>query len=85
MHNFNVLSELKEENGKTNSEIIWALLSTIFDREQKVLEENLKDYLDELIKSNNVRMGDFGDGIARVIQNMPESTMDYPLLPEYLW
>ena len=85
MHNFNVLSELKEENGKTNSEIIWALLSTIFDREQKVLEGNLKDYLDELIKSNNVRMGDFGDGIARVIQNMPESTMDYPLLPEYLW
>ena len=85
MHNFNVLSELKEKNGKTNSEIIWALLSIVFDHEQKVLDENLKNYLDKLISSNYVRVGDFGDGITRVIQNMPELTMDYPLLPEYLW
>lgn len=49
------------------------------------VEEHLLGYLEAIVARKIFKAQDFGEGISKVVQFMPELVLDCPMIHEYLW
>ena len=75
-----VYEEFKTKNGKAPAVILFQLLSRIFDEDMTRVEEYFKDYLDAIVARKIFKAQDFGEGISKVVQFMPELVLDCPMI-----
>ena len=70
--------KFKTENGKTPSTIIFSLLCKIFDEDMNKVENYFHGYLENILKQKVFNSRDFGEGISKFVQFMPEIVLDLP-------
>jgi len=77
--------KFKTENGKAPSTILFSLLTKIFDEDMQKVDNYFASYLDAIINKKIFITRDFGEGISKFVQFMPEIVLDVPQIHQYLW
>ena len=70
--------KFKTENGKAPSTSIVSLLCKIFDEDMNKVENYFHGYLENILKQKVFNSRDFGEGISKFVQFMPEIVLDLP-------
>jgi len=70
--------KFKTENGKQPSLILFSLLCKIFDEDMQKVDNYFSGYLEALISKKTFAQRDFGEGISKFVQYMPEMVLDVP-------
>jgi hypothetical protein len=76
---------LANENGRKGEELVFSLLSKVFDDEITKVKKYLLKYIICLSEQKVLAKPDFSDGISKFISYMPEFSLDVPELHKYLY
>lgn len=77
------IRNLSRLNGKKTDEVIYSLLSQVFDEQSDKVESYLMSYTDKLLKEKVLQKpAEINRGLSKFIQNLGELALDNPMIVE---
>lgn len=77
------IRNLYKLNGRKTDEIVYSLLSQVFDEQSEKVDEHLMAYMDKLMAAKLLdKKPDINKGVSRFIQNLGELALDNPMIVE---